>query len=313
MDAKKYLQAKKEGYTLKNRVSMTIKNNNNSADFIAPGFAIGCTAACTYCYVARHRDFGNPLHIYKNTNEIIDAIIDHHAYQPAKYPTYSNQQDRWQWTYDIGESTDLMSSVMIDLTNVVVRQIVLRSDAKPTFATKLCTPHTASLLDALARPYRARVRASLMPQRIADIVEVGTASMKDRILAMKILEEKHYETHINFSPVILYDGWLKDYVELFKMIDQTLGSDYWGRKVKSQLKCEVIMLLHTESLHKSNLSWNPEAEKLLWVPSKQESKTNSRGQDDIKRYQMQLKKDAIQVFKAALAKYLPYCKIRYIF
>lgn len=313
MDAKKYLQAKKEGYTLRNRIGLTIKNNNNSADFIAPGFAIGCQAACTYCYVARHREFGNPLHIYKNTNEIIDAIIDHHARQPAKYPDYCNQQDRWQWTYDIGESTDLMSSVIIDLTNVVVRQIILRSEAKPTFATKLCTPHSAGLIDEISRPYRARIRASLMPQRIADIVEVGTASMRDRILAMKILLQKNYEVHINFSPIILYNNWLKDYVELFQMVDDVLGDDFWGGKVKSQLKCEVIMLLHTEALHLSNLDWNPEAEKLLWVPEHQEPKTNSRGEGNIMRYQMQLKKDAIQVFKAALNKYLPYCKIRYIF
>lgn len=97
-----YLEEKKEGSCTKKLKNLHIKPNNQSADFIAPPFAVGCELSCSYCYVGRHREFGNPLHISENTNEIIDAIVEHYYQQPSKFPDYSNQQDEWQWTYDVG-------------------------------------------------------------------------------------------------------------------------------------------------------------------------------------------------------------------
>ena len=75
MKAKLYLKKKKEGFRVKSLKSLKIKPNNQSADFITPSFATGCEVGCSYCYVGRHRDFGNPLVISDNTNEIIEASI----------------------------------------------------------------------------------------------------------------------------------------------------------------------------------------------------------------------------------------------
>jgi spore photoproduct lyase len=265
------------------------------------------------CYVARHRDFGNPLYLSENVNDIIETIIDHYYQQPLKYPDYSNQQDRWQWTYDIGESTDMLSPRNIELTEYVVQQLIIRSDLKPTFATKLSNKHTVAKLTKLVRPYRARIRVSLMPQKLADIVELGTTKIVDRIKSIRSLYELNYEVHINLSPVIMYSGWAEDYIQLMKDIDAGIGDDFIGRKIKNQLKAEVIFLTHHDKLHYSNLRWNKEAEDLLWAPDFQEYKTNNRGSSDILRYKLDFKRDAIKLFSALLNKYLPYCKIRYIF
>lgn len=270
------------------------------------------------CYVGRHRDFGNPLHLSENTNEIIDAIVDHYYQQPPKFPDYSNQQDKYQWVYDVGESTDMLSPTNIELTEYVIRQLILRSDLKPSLATKLSNKHTIGKLGKygeLARPYRARIRVSLMPQCLADIIELGTAKIIDRIHSIRALYELRYEVHINFSPIVMYGGdqWMKDYIELCKLIDIELGNDYIAKKIRSQLKCEIIFLTHHEKLHNSNLRWNPEAEELLWTPDIQEYKTNNRGASDILRYKIELKSQALYIFKAILKKHLPYCEVRYAF
>ena len=273
------------------------------------------------CYVGRHRDFGNPLHLSENTNEIIEAIVEHYYQQPSKFPDYSNQQDRWQWTYDIGESTDMLSHSNIELTEYIVRQLLCRSDLKPTFATKLANKYTIGKLSnlmngqKLCRPYRARIRVSLMPQKLADIIELGTAKIIDRIHAIRDLYEMQYEVHINFSPIVMYGGneWMKDYIDLCKLIDKELGNDLIARKIRNQLKCEIIFLTHHEKLHNSNLRWNPEAEELLWTPEIQEYKTNNRGNSDILRYKLDLKAQALTVFKAILKQHLPYCEVRYAF
>lgn len=267
------------------------------------------------CYVARHRDFGNPLYLSENTNEIIDAIVEHYYNQPPKFPNYSNQQDRWQWTYDIGESTDMLSLSNIELTEYAIRQLLCRADLKPTLATKLANKHTIGKLGKLCRPFRARIRVSLMPQCLSDVIELGTSKIIDRIHSIRALYELQYEAHINFSPVVMYGGdqWMKDYIDLCKLIDKELGNDYIAKKIKNQLKCEIIFLTHHEKLHNSNLRWNPEAEALLWTPEIQEYKTNNRGNSDILRYKLDLKSQALTVFKGILKKHLSYCEVRYAF
>lgn len=265
------------------------------------------------CYVARNRDFGNPLVISDNTNDIIEAIVDHYYQQPPKYPDYSNQQDRWQWTYDVGENTDMLSPRNIELTDYIVQQLIIRTDLKPTFATKLSNKYTVEKLKPLCRPRRARIRVSLMPQKLADVVELGTTKIIDRIRSIRLLYEKDYEVHVNFSPVIMYGGWVEDYSDLMMLLDKELGDDYVGYKIKQQLRAEVIFLTHHERLHILNLRWNKEAEDLLWAPDFQEYKTNNRGSSDILRYKMSIKKDAVKLFKALITKHIPYCKIRYIF
>ena len=314
-----YLQKKKRGFSIKNLKNLHIKPNNQSADFISPPFAVGCEAACSYCYVGRHRDFGNPLFISENVDDIMDVILDHHAEQPPKYPTYSNQQDEWSWTYDIGENTDMLSVNNIEMTEHIIRQILCRdANIKLTMATKLATKYTVNKLakyGKLVRHYKARIRVSLMPQTLADVIEVGTARIIDRIKAIRELYKLNYEVHVNFSPIVMYGGnqWMQDYIDLCKLIDKELGDDYIGSKVKQQLKCEIIFLTHHEKLHNHNLLWNEEAESLLWTPDIQEYKTNNRGSSDILRYKMPLKKQALTIFKAILAKYLPYCTVRYSF
>lgn len=270
------------------------------------------------CYVGRHREFGNPLILSENTNEIIEAIIEHYYNLPSKFPDYSNQQDKWQWVYDVSESTDMLSPKNIELTQYIIEQLVLRSDLKPTLATKLANKHTVGILakyGKLKRPYRARIRVSVMPQVLSDVIELGTTRIIERIKAIRLLYKLDYEVHLNFSPIVMYGGnqWMKDYIELCKLINEEIGNDYIGERIKKQLKCEIIFLTHHEKLHNHNLRWNKEAENLLWTPNIQEYKTNNRNNSDILRYKMSIKKQGVTIIKSIIAKYLPYCKIRYAF
>lgn len=57
---KDYLSAKRLGSNKRSRVDLSIKENDNSADFIAPNFATGCQAICTYC-VAENTLIATPI------------------------------------------------------------------------------------------------------------------------------------------------------------------------------------------------------------------------------------------------------------
>ena len=93
--------------------------------------------------------------------------------------------------------------------------------------------------------------------------------MSERIAAVNDFVATGYEVHLNFSPIILYEGWLEDYADaLLEEVDDVLSEE----AIKAQLKCEVIFLTHNEGLHEVNLGWHPKAEDLLWTPANQEGK-----------------------------------------
>lgn len=301
MSIKEYINRKKD-IQYRERKGLLPRPNGRSSDFVAPGLGTGCSCLCSYCYVARHRPYGNPLEKYTNRENIWKAVYNHWVNLPVKIP---NQCDPNYWTYDIGESTDCLLPENIENTNWYVSQFVNLTNAKPTFATKIAG---SKKLQAIRKERMARIRVSLMPQKISTMVEKGTSTINKRIEAIKSIYDLGFEVHINFSPVIVYHGWTKDYIDLFKQIDKSLSEE-----IKSQLKCEVIFLTHNENLSQNNLNWNPEAEQLLWKPQWQEAKTTQRGDCSVVRYKINLKNRLVDTFRKISSNYLSYCNIRYIF
>lgn len=300
-----FMRAKREGALTRERKQLQVKPNGRSADFIMANFAIGCDLGCSYCHIARHRPFGNPVELFSNKEEIWDATYNHWATLPRKI--VPNQCDPVYWTYDIGEGTDCLAPSTFEATQWFIRRFLEDSEAKPSFATKMPLP---GRLEALAERYRARarVRVSLMPQETASIVEVGTMGIAQRIKAIDQILALGYEVHINFSPVIAHIGWVNKYIELFAQLDAGISQN-----AKNQLKCEVIFLTHHPKLHELNLQWRPEAEELLWTPEWQERKTNERGDANVLRYSYTIKSQLVNKFKTLVSQHLPYCEIRYIF
>lgn len=300
---KDYMNQKRIGRFRRPRYTLKVKDNGRSADFIIPSFTIGCELVCTYCYVARHRNIGNPLEEYTNLPAILDAIKKHHDSLGSK--NTPNQCDPDYWTYDIGESTDCLTPANIETTNQIIQYFDrYLPNAKPTFATKV--GNVNKLTDVNDR--RARIRFSLMPERVRKITEPVTSSIYSRMMAIQKAFDLGYEVHVNFSPVILYDGWVNEYIDLMKELDSTLSDE-----VKNQLKAEVIFLTHHSKLHSKNLDVFPEAEKMLWRPGLQEFKLNQR-EDQCVRYQARRVKSVVRdKFIGLMSENLPYCKIRYIF
>ena len=304
LTTKDYFQLKKTGYSTREKKKLIVRKNGRSADFIIPNASMGCSYFCNYCYAARNRPQGNPIELFTNLDEIIEEVKSHASTLPSKVP---NQCCNKYYTYDIGENSDCLSPPLLETTNRLLGELVEIPNCKPSFATKAGSPTRVAKLINCPIPYKARVRASLSPQKVADIVEVGTAKMVDRLHGLNLAYSKGFESHINLSPVILTKTWVEDYIELFKLINSTLTPE-----VKSQLKLEIIYLTHSDRLHELNLEWIPQAERLLWVPTIQEYKVNNRG-SKVLRYKWQIKQQAVAKMKELVKQYLPSVEIRYIF
>jgi DNA repair photolyase len=103
---------------------------------------------------------------------------------------------------------------------------------------------------------------SLMPAAMAKLLDVRTSPIAERIAMLPDLHRAGYEVQLNFSPVVLREGWEAEWAELFAQLDDTLPP-----RVKDQLAAEVIMLTHNAELHEVNLAWHPRRRSCSGAPT----------------------------------------------
>ncbi|MEV5892129.1 spore photoproduct lyase family protein [Nonomuraea fuscirosea] len=301
-NVERWVRIKTEALVLGVKKSLTARPNGRSADFIAPSTANGCAMACAYCYVPRRKGFSNPITVFANIDQILGYLRRHAGRKGPK--TEPNQVDPHAWVYDIGENSDCSLDATVSRN---VRDLVelFRDlpEAKASFATKYVNPE---LLDWDPRG-RTRIRFSLMPAADAKLLDIRTSPIADRIAAISDFVAAGYEVHVNFSPVVVRDGWLESWAELFTQLDDGLSP-----QAREQLAAEVIFLTHNDRLHEVNLGWHPKAEEVLWRPELQQAKRSQTGGWNV-RYRTGHKGRYVTALTALLTARLPYCRIRYAF
>ena len=262
------------------RKTFKIRPSGRSTDFISPSFGYGCLYNCSYCYMKRHMPFN--LNVATNTEDILTEINSHAAFAQVDKP---NQTHKEYITYDISCNEDFALHAKHHKWEKIFTFFKDHPDIMGSFATK----YVNKKLLGFNPEGKIRIRFSLMPQRKADIHEPGTSKIIDRILSIDAFIFAGYDVHVNFSPIIVYDGWLNDYFELFRLMDKYI-------EIKENVLSECIFLTHNIDRHELNLKRNPETEVDLWTPNIQETKTSQYGCENI-RYNYKLKREYIKEFK----------------
>ena len=300
--AEDWLAIKRGCLVLGVKKALTFRPNGRSAHFIAPSTSNGCAMACAYCYVPRRKGFANPITLFVNIEQTCASLRRHVARQGRL--AVPDQIDGDAWVYDIGENGDLsVDAAICDNVRDLVATFRELPTAKGSFATKFVN----RALLGYDPQGRTRIRFSLMPEKVARVVDVRTSKLADRIAAIDDFVRAGYEVHVNFSPVIVYEGWEADWRELFHQLDAALSP-----ASKAQLKAEVIFLTHNQQLHEVNMSWHPRAEDYLWTPRTQEGKVSEGGMWNL-RYKAAWKKQWIARLLGVLDEVMPYCAVRYAF
>jgi spore photoproduct lyase family protein len=301
-NVERWVRTKTETLVLGVRSSLTTRPNGRSADFIAPAAANGCAMACAYCYVPRRKGYANPITVFANIEQIVDATRRHVRGQVPK--TEPNQCDPAAWVYDIGENNDCSVDALIS-DNVADLVATFRGmpTAKASFATKFVNRE----LLGLDPQGRTRIRFSVMPEDDAKLLDIRTSSVGERIAAAGDFLDAGYEVHFNLSPVVLRDGWERDWADLLRHLDDALPS-----AVKTQAAAEVILLTHNEGLHEVSLGWHPKAEDLLWRPDLQQPKRSENGAVNV-RYRNDVKRAGVEQVRTLVERHTPWLRIRYAF
>ncbi|MEV4471181.1 spore photoproduct lyase family protein [Nonomuraea sp. NPDC049504] len=298
----RWVRIKTESLVLGIKKSLTARPNGRSSDFIAPSTANGCAMACAYCYVPRRKGYSNPITVFANIDKIL-GYLERHAGRQGVKPE-PDQVDPRDWVYDIGENSDCSVDATIsgnvrDLVDLFGRL----PNAKASFATKYVNR------DLLSWDPRGgtRVRFSLMPAADSKLLDIRTSPVADRIEAINDFVAAGYEVHVNFSPVVVREGWLDDWAELLTHLDDALSPE-----ARAQLAAEIVFLTHNDRLHEVNLGWHPKAEEVLWRPDLQQPKRSQTGGWNV-RYRTGHKGRYVAALTDLISARLPYCNIRYAF
>lgn len=281
--------------------TLEIRANNRSSDAISPNFIYGCLGSCRYCYAKRNPRFREYVYVNDNIHEILSKCDQ--WVQKQQWPKFPNQVHSKLYGMDIGCSTDVALMFKHQKWDEILTYFGNHEKMFATFATKHVN------YDLLPFGFtRNRIRFSLMPQKIADVVEPKMSPMIKRIEAIDRFKKAGWDVHINFSPIIAYKGIFEDYIELFKLINKKV-------KYRDTVKCECICLTHSEGLHKYNLNEGHfEAEQLMWTPKFQEQKLSQyKSFDQVYRYNRKVKQKMIEKFCNIHEKHLSWCEIRYVF
>ena len=278
------------------RKSMLIRPSGRSTDFISPSFGYGCLYNCSYCYMKRHKD--NGLDVATNTGDILTAVNNHAFFTPVDKP---NQTHPELTTYDISCNEDFALHAKHHEWEKIFEFFRDHPIAMGSFATK----YVNNKLLSFNPEGKIRIRFSLMPQHKSDLHEPKTSKILDRLKAIDKFVDAGYDVHVNYSPIIVYDGWLEDYKDLFNLVNTHV-------KNKDIVLSECIFLTHNFKKHTVNISRHPETEVDLWVLKRQEVKTSQYGGENI-RYKLGMKAEYIKQFKELHQSIIPWNKIRYIF
>ena len=204
------------------RKALDIKPSGRSSDYITPSFIHGCLFKCGYCYMRRNKPEG--ISIATNTDEILQTVYNHAQTLGVKIP---NQTHENLWTYDISCNEDFALHAKYHEWEKIF-DFFTQSDLPimGTFATKYVND---KLLD-YNPDKKIRIRFSLMPQSLSDILEPNTSLISERIEAINDFYYAGYDVHINFSPIIIIPGAKSLYEDLFKKIDY-----YVDDKIKNDI------------------------------------------------------------------------------
>ena len=290
------------------RKSMIIRPSGRSTDFIAPSFGYGCLYNCSYCYMKRHKPEG--LSIATNTMDILTEINSHVLFADVKKPNQTGDYI----TYDISCNEDFALHAKYHDWETIFKFFRDHPLAMGSFATKYVNKEL--LLSKYNPQGKIRIRFSVMPENIRQILEPNTSTIAERLYAVRLFQDAGYDVHLNFSPVVVYDNWLEDYKELFLDIYDMSVKQGWHERCcvypDRPVKAEVIFLTHNEQKHQYNLEHKLPGEDLLWVPKIQEGKVSQYGGKNI-RYEHNRKADYIKQWMELHDKIIPWNTIRYCF
>lgn len=173
--------------------------------------AFGCKFNCSYCFLNFYQEDRKEITIFKNSNKLIDELkeFSKNNSKPVRIGT--------------GEFTDSFAIKELDEINKKLLDL-LPSMPHVVLEFKSKSENIGVFLNYKNPPRNAVISWSINPQRIIDLEEDKTISLKKRINLMKKISEKYY-VGMHFDPMFMENELLEDYKRTIKDIFSNIPAD----------------------------------------------------------------------------------------
>lgn len=170
---------------------------------------IDCMYDCEYCYLQYYFQTKVPV-IFVNREEIlmkIEEILKTHSHP----------------YFHVGEVCDALAFDDLTEFSLDIAQLFSKyENGCIEFRTK--SANIGNLLSIKNPPKNIIPSWTFNPKRIARSLEHKAPSFRERLLAAKRCQEAGYTVGVRLDPVIIYDGWEKDYREMVEELLFVLDS-----------------------------------------------------------------------------------------
>ncbi|GGH18756.1 spore photoproduct lyase [Paenibacillus segetis] len=207
-DAQKYRNAKR---TLVVGVRKTLKFDTSkpSAEYAIP-LATGCAGHCHYCYLQTTMSSKPYIRVYVNLDEILAAAEKYIEERKPEITTF--------------EAACTGDPVSFEHLTGALRYYIEFMGKQPYGRLRFVTKYdnVDSLLDANHRGH-TRIRFSINSSYVIRNFEPATSGFEERIEAAGKIAEAGYPLGFIMAPIMIYDGWKEDYLELIKKLHERIG------------------------------------------------------------------------------------------
>ena len=255
--------------------------------------AQGCPAHCQYCYLAGSLQGPPVIRVYANLPQILANLA---AYEQPGQAT----------TFEVSCYTDPLG--IEHLTGSLaecIRYFGEREDGYLRWVSKFDA--VDGLLD-LPHNGHTRCRASVNAEPVSKFLEGGTASVPQRLQALRRLALPRsqggggYPVGLVVAPIMPVDDWQEHYTRLFDQIEAALDFE-------CDLTFELISHRFTPKSKSVLQEWYPKS-KLEWDEEQRTTKRNKFGGTKYV-YSSDITKSLRQFFESEIEQRFPFARILY--
>ena len=222
-DPKEILSLYRKNGKIDSRESLLVYNNKGSFLSSCPGtdkmvccqyFVInmgqGCLFDCHYCYLQGF--VNNPLiTIFANTEDLF-KILDERTLNKNTH-----------FRIGTGEYADSLAlEKLTGQSEILVNYFASHPNATLELKTK--STNIDNLLN-LDHNGHTVISWSLNPNKIISEIEIGTATLEERLRAAKKVTEVGYKIAFHLDPLIYFENWEKEYHDLIDLIFDYVSKD----------------------------------------------------------------------------------------
>ncbi len=213
--------ASKKSLVVRAKKSLSFDICKPSADYEFP-LVTNCPGSCEYCYLQTTQGAKPYLTVYVNIEDILESVKKH-----------IEKNGNRLTTFEIASTGDPLA--LEHLTGSVARTVEFFGELENGRLRIVTKFDNADSLLSLRHNEHTRFRVSVNSRYVIKNFEHNTATFEERLSVASKISHAGYPTGFIIAPIMLYENWRHEYLELFDSLAQQVDTSSSGLPLTFEL------------------------------------------------------------------------------